>query len=118
MPDSQRKRDTQDEVTREEFHFRCIDRRGWHDVTTFTEPAPYSDCFNAGQTLQALKGLHISDGWSREIRSRLGGAQSCTNLMEILIPMGTTAFQSLTTVRLNRPAVVDANGKPGKVDSC
>lgn len=62
MPDSQRKRDTQDEVTREEFHFRRIDRRGW----------------------RRSYGL----------------------------------FESLTTVRRNRPAVVDANGKPRKVDSC
>ena len=89
-----------------------------HEVSAFTEAAPYGDCFSAGPTLQSLKGLHISRGWSREIQSRLGGAQSCTHLMEILLPMGTTAFQSLTMLRISRPTVVDVEGKPRKVDSC
>jgi hypothetical protein len=89
-----------------------------HDVSAFTSSAPYDDCFSAGQTLQALKGMRIAGGWSSEVRRRLGGAQSCTHLMEILIPMATAAYQSLTMVRMGRPDVFDANGKPVKVDSC
>ena len=161
--------DTNDDVTREELHFRRIDMRGWrrsdglfevegrvidrkphafkspsgfkvipaneplhdmgvklvfdenmlvHDVVAFTTSAPYADCFGAGNALQTIKGLHISGGWSREVSRRLGGTQSCTHLMQLLIPLGTTAFQSLTTVRLDRPDALKDDGKPVKVDSC
>ena len=89
-----------------------------HAVTAFTASAPYDDCIAAGQSLQAIKGLRIAGGWSSEVRRRLGGAQSCTHLMEILIPMGTAAFQSLTMVRMARPDRLNAGGIPVKVDSC
>jgi len=89
-----------------------------HDVVAFTTSAPYADCFAAGNTLQKIKGLHISGGWSREVRERLGGAQSCTHLMQLLIPLGTTAFQSLSMVRIDRPDALKADGRPVKVDSC
>ena len=89
-----------------------------HDVAAFTTSAPYADCFVAGSALQTIKGLHISGGWSQEVSRRLGGTQSCTHLMQLLIPLGTTAFQSLTMVRMDRPAALKADGKPVKVDSC
>ena len=89
-----------------------------HSVAAFTESAPYDDCFAAGQSLQAIKGLRIAGGWSSEVRRRLGGAQSCTHLMEILIPMGTAAYQSLTVVRSARPQKINFEGVPVKVDSC
>ncbi|SFU09315.1 DUF2889 domain-containing protein [Paraburkholderia aspalathi] len=88
------------------------------DVSATTHSAPYADCVSATGTLQVLKGLRIAGGWSREVRNRLGGAQSCTHLMEILTPMATAAYQSLTMARLGRPDSLDSNGKPLKVDSC
>lgn len=88
------------------------------DVTAFTAAAPYTDCHDAGATLQVLKGLRIAGGWGSEVRRRLGGAQSCTHLMELLIPLATTAYQSLTMVRMERPDTLDAEGKPVKIDSC
>lgn len=89
-----------------------------HAVETFTEAAPYGECPDGGQALQSLVGLRMASGWSREVRSRLGGARSCTHLMELLIPMATTAFQSLSQVHRGRAERVDATGKPLKIDSC
>src|SRR6516165_5085267 len=40
-------------------------------VQTFFDAAPYLDCRGGGDTLQSLKGLRISNGWNREVRSRL-----------------------------------------------
>jgi hypothetical protein len=88
-----------------------------HDVSAFTSAAPYDDCFSAGRTLQALKGLRLAGGWSSEVRKRLGGAQSCTHLVGILVPMATVAYQTLTTYRAGRPDVLK-EGKPVKIDSC
>jgi hypothetical protein len=88
------------------------------DVATFTDAAPYLDCPGGGLALQALKGLRMTSGWSREVRNLLGGARSCTHLMELLIPLATTAFQSLSALRRERPDRLDAAGRPTKIDSC
>jgi hypothetical protein len=89
-----------------------------HDATAFTTSAPYDECFAAGSPLQALKGMHISAGWSRELQRRLGGVLSCTHLLGILNPVAAAAFQSLTMLRLDRPVALADDGRPAKVDSC
>jgi hypothetical protein len=89
-----------------------------HAVRTFTESAPYDDCFDAGPTLQVLVGLRMASGWSRAVRERLSGAACCSHLKELLVPMATVAYQALTKVRTERPDALDANGVPVKIDSC
>lgn len=89
-----------------------------HEVHAFTNAAPYNDCFDAPPTLQAVKGLRLAGGWGSEVRKRLGGEKSCTHLMDILVPMATTAYQTLTVVRAGRPTVLDAQGMPVKINSC
>lgn len=89
-----------------------------HGVETFMDATPFPVCLGGGLALQSLKGVRIGNGWSREVRSRLGGAASCTHLMEILIPLATTAFQTMITERRDRPEPLDANGRPRKIDSC
>lgn len=89
-----------------------------HDVSAGTESAPYADCFGAAPSLQSLCGLVMSAGWSQEIRSRLAGAKGCTHLTQLLQPMATTAFQTVSQVRQSRPAKLDSNGRPVKIDSC
>ena len=89
-----------------------------HDVQTFTRAAPYAVCPEGGRALQSLKGVRMAGGWGREVRTRLGGAASCTHLMELLMPLATTAYQSLGGSREGRPEPVDATGRPKKIDSC
>ncbi len=88
------------------------------EVSATTDHAPYAVCPEATGAMQRVVGLKIGAGWNREIKSRLGGAQGCTHLMELLAPMATTAYQALVTVRNQRPALADPNGKPVKIDSC
>ncbi len=87
-------------------------------VDTFTESAPYAQCPEGGRALQSLIGLRMTSGWSKEVRSRLGGAHSCTHLMELLIPMATVAHQSLSEQIRSGPERVDATGRPFKINSC
>lgn len=89
-----------------------------HAVRTFTEASPYPECPEGGRALQTLVGLRMASGWSKEVRGRLGGPRACTHLMELLIPMATTAFQSLSVVNRGRVDRVDADGRPLKIDSC
>jgi hypothetical protein len=88
------------------------------DVQTFTDASPYEACPAGGLALQELKGLRMTSGWGREVRSRLAGARSCTHLMELLVPLATVAFQSLSALRRGRPDRLDATGQPTKIDSC
>lgn len=90
-----------------------------HDAIAFTAASPYPTiCPDAGPSLAAVKGLSIVAGWSNEVKRLLGGQRSCTHLMELLIPLGTAAFQSLTTVRMQRPEPLRPSGRPVKIDSC
>ena len=88
------------------------------DVQTFTDAAPYAHCPEGGRALQALKGLRMTSGWSKEVRSRLRGERSCTHLTELLIPMATTAFQSMSASGITRVERLDVTGRPIKIDSC
>jgi hypothetical protein len=88
------------------------------DVQTFTDAAPYDVCPGGGQALQSMKGVRIGPGWSSEVRKRLSGARSCTHLMELLMPLATTAIQAMSSVRAGQPEPLDANGRPKKIDSC
>lgn len=89
-----------------------------HDVQTFSDAYPYADCPDGGHALQSLKGLRMTSGWSKEVRSRLSGPRSCAHLRELLIPLATAAIQSLSVVRQGRPERLDASGRPRKIDSC
>ncbi|MFP3606445.1 DUF2889 domain-containing protein [Paraburkholderia sp. SIMBA_053] len=89
-----------------------------HEVHTFTEAAPYEICPEGGQALQSIKGLRIGAGWGREVRARLDNADSCAHLKELLIPLATTALQSMSALRSREPDALDASGRPKKIDSC
>lgn len=89
-----------------------------HDVHACTDASPWPVCPEAAGAMKSLVGLRIGSGWSSAVRQRLGGRAGCTHLMELLAPLGSTAFQTLTQARLQRPQAVDANGRPTKIDSC
>jgi hypothetical protein len=88
------------------------------DIGTFTEAAPYAQCPEGGRALQSLKGMRMTSGWGKEVRSRLKGAASCTHLMELLLPLATVAYQSLSAVNRSRSERLDSTGRPVKIDSC
>lgn len=87
-------------------------------VSTFMAATPYAECAGGGAALQAMVGVRMAAGWSREVNSRLRGGCSCAHLRELLIPMATAAFQSLSAVRIGQPDRLDAHGRPMKIDSC
>jgi len=89
-----------------------------HDIGTFMSASPYGICPGGGEALQALKGEKMSSGWSRIIREKLANAHSCTHLVQLLSPMATVAFQTLSAVRRFQAVQRDADGRPLKIDSC
>jgi hypothetical protein len=89
-----------------------------HDIVASTDASPYPVCPEATASLAQLKGLRIGGGFTRAVRERLSGAQGCTHLTELLVPLATTAFQTLSPVRNAKPERLDKNGRPVKIDSC
>ncbi|KQP23333.1 DUF2889 domain-containing protein [Pseudorhodoferax sp. Leaf267] len=90
-----------------------------HDAFASMEATPFTVCPGATGTLAPLKGLSLRNGWNRQVRELLGGAASCTHIVELLGPMATTAFQGLAPKRL---AEINLPGSEAqrlaKVDSC
>ncbi|MEO7243505.1 MAG: DUF2889 domain-containing protein [Variovorax sp.] len=89
-----------------------------HDALAVTDASPHRICPEATAGLARIKGLRIGSGWTRAIKERFAGSQGCTHLTELLGPLATTAFQTLTALRLARPDTLDDDGRPNKIDSC
>jgi hypothetical protein len=89
-----------------------------HGVETSSDARPYPMCAEGGSNFDRLIGLKIGAGWSFAVKQRLGRAQGCTHLMELLIPMATAAYQAIAEVRMARPDQVDPSGRPVRIDGC
>jgi hypothetical protein len=88
------------------------------DVSAATDSAPYGDCFGAPSTLSVLVGTRIGGGWNREVRDKLGGAKSCTHLMEMLTPLATATYQAMWTEMQEQTEAVDREGRPLLLNAC
>lgn len=90
-----------------------------HDALALMQATPFATCSGAVNTLAPLKGLRIGAGWNKRVRELLGGAASCTHIVELLGPMATTAFQGLAPLRLaQRDDPANEEQRLAKVDSC
>ena len=89
-----------------------------HDASAGLAASPFDVCRGATNTLAPLKGLRIGAGWNKRVRELLGGAASCTHIMELLGPMATTVHQGLAPQRLARMAQQGSDAHKAKIDSC
>ena len=89
-----------------------------HDAMAVTDAAPFGICHAATDALAQLKGLRIGRGWTAAVKQKFAGVHGCTHLTELLIPLATTAFQTLSAVRQTRPMTLNARGQPAKIDTC
>ena len=107
------------------------------DVEAATDSSPYQICGNVAPDFKKLIGLRIGGGFHREVRARLGGVHGCTHIVELLGPVATTAFQTVSSGKareLNRAHRIktgnaagnapkpDASAKPRRkpyvIDTC
>jgi hypothetical protein len=87
-------------------------------VRTFIRAYPYRPCPGGGDTLQSIVGLRIGAGWNGEVRKRLPACDTCTHLKELLGPLASAAYQTMTMRRLHLLGKRDDAGRPAKIDSC
>jgi hypothetical protein len=89
-----------------------------HDAEAKTDDGPYPICGDIAVNFKSLAGVKIGAGWRKEIAARLGGAKGCTHLVELLGPLGTTAFQATGRARQARDAGKPVLKKPFQLNSC
>jgi hypothetical protein len=87
-------------------------------IEASSDTTPYPLCKEAEATLQVLVGERIARGWSAKVKERLRGAASCTHLMEMLIPLATTALQGIRGVKPKDERRPAEGGTPAQIDSC
>ena len=85
------------------------------DVEAVTDKSPYRMCGDIAPDFKKLIGLRIGGGFHREVRARLGGVHGCTHIVELLGPVATTAFQTVSSGKareLNRAHRARSNPQP------
>lgn len=89
-----------------------------HDVEAVTDSSPYTTCGNITVNFKKLIGVTIGPGWRKAIAERVGGVLGCTHLVELLGPLGTTAFQATGRAREAHNAHKPITKKPYQINSC
>ena len=89
-----------------------------HEVEAHTDSSPYEHCGSITVNFKKLVGLTIGPGWRKAIAERVGGVLGCTHLVELLGPLGTTAFQATGRAREARNAGKPVSKKPYQINSC
>ena len=67
------------------------------DVAAVTDKSPYRIYGDVTPDFKKLIGLRVGGGFHREVRARLGGVHGCTHIVELLGPVATTAFQTISS---------------------
>ena len=87
-----------------------------HDIEAVTEASPFAICPQATANYKRLIGQRIAPGWRALLRRELGGAEGCTHITEMLMAMGTVAFQTIIPFR--KPSEADAGKRDRLLNSC
>jgi len=89
-------------------------------IEAVTDASPFGTCPGATPNYAKLVGLRIAPGWRNLLRDELGGTGGCTHITEMLMAIGTVAFQTILAVRdRERPPAPRPPGKrPRLLDSC
>lgn len=88
-----------------------------HDIEAVTEASPFAICPQATANYKRLIGQRIAPGWRALLRRELGGAEGCTHITEMLMAMGTVAFQTIIPFR--KPSEAEAGKqRPPLLNSC
>ena len=89
-----------------------------HDAEAVTDDGPYPNCGAITPNFKRLIGATIGPGWRRKTLELLGGTKGCTHLVELLMPLGTTAFQATGRARETRNVGKPLTRKPYQLNSC
>ncbi len=89
-----------------------------HQAEAATEAGPFPICADITPAFAALKGERIKPGFQRRARQLLGGVKGCTHLVELLVPLATTAFQTTVAARQAKRSKRPSGKAPALLDTC
>lgn len=84
---------------------------------------PMQECRQTLDTIEQLKGIQIQAGFSKQIRSIMGGKKGCAHLCNLVISMGQEIVHGWLTHQRKEPSAIpdntdNFNGKKYIIDSC
>lgn len=88
------------------------------DVEAVTDAGPYAVCPAATPNYKTMIGQRMGAGWRRVVREHVGGVEGCTHLSEVLVAMGTVAFQTLYPYLAKRREGQPRAGRPPLLNTC
>lgn len=68
---------------------------GVHAVAAALPAIPFDECRGTLPPLGSLVGATVSRGWRKAVEAALGGPAGCTHVRELLMAMGTVAYQTI-----------------------
>ncbi len=81
------------------------------EIEAVTDDSPYRVCPAVTPNFQRMVGVQIGRGWRQSVAARLGGAEGCTHLVELLYAMATPAFQGIVPGISRRRREAEAKGE-------
>lgn len=123
----QKKIAAEDPIHRMHVRITVDDSYVIRDAAASTEAAPYSDCGLITTAYRQLIGLKIGPGFNQALRRLFNGTSGCTHITELMGPIATTAFQTISSglLRVRSPEAANeelqvARRREGKrmVGSC
>ena len=85
-----------------------------HEAVGCMDHTPYPICGKAAFAVDELRGLKIGPGWTRRAHKLMGGRRGCTHLFELLRPIATACFQTMSDSQSGDDK--KHNSKPGNVE--
>ena len=67
-----------------------------HAIETTMLANPYEVCVSALPAYKKLIGARVGSGWRKAVNEAVGGDKGCTHVRELLFPMATVAFQTIS----------------------
>ena len=89
------------------------------DIHAVTDASPFAVCPGAAPNYRKLIGVRIAPGWRELLKRALGGTDGCTHITEMLMAIGTVAFQTIMPLRQKKAEEAKmVDRKPRLLDSC
>jgi hypothetical protein len=73
------------------------------EVETEMVTVPREECREIERSLEAVKGIKISKGFSAKVHSLLSGVKGCTHLVTLLSEMAPAAIQGIWSYKAQKP---------------
>jgi len=77
------------------------------DVEVTLDTVPRPDCRGLERSLDGVKGLSISGGFSSKVKEAAGGKKGCTHLVHLLTAMASSVMQGHWALLDRKPSVPD-----------